>query len=101
MGLKTAVQGQPQVWEFGAQTPAGQLRQGFGIALPSDQGLKHVPPAFAQHIGRHRGQFQVGCLQHLLQPVGFLRSFLDQGLAVAGQLSQLANGLRGNEAGGE
>src|SRR6266568_4171799 len=63
-GLDAALQRFTQGGQLLAQATACQVSQGLGIADTRKHGLDHGPPAGAQHIGGHRGQFDVGGLQH-------------------------------------
>jgi hypothetical protein len=62
---------------------------------------EHLPPADPEHVGGDRRQLDIRRLQHLVQPVDLLRPLLHQRLAVAGQLAQLADRRRRDEAGPE
>ena len=54
---------------------------------------EHVAPGLAQNVGGHRGQLDARVLEHLIQPLGLPAPLIDLGLAVAGQIPQLANRL--------
>lgn len=96
--LKTAIPCQTKVGDLGTSAPTSQLGQRLGIALPDNQRIEHVPPTFASHITGDRRQLEVSGLQHLVESIDLLCTLLHDGLAVTGQLAQLADRLRGENA---
>jgi hypothetical protein len=81
----------------GAQPSASQLGQRLRVALACQDGLKHLAPALAQHIGGHGAERKVGSFQYLVQAVDRLRALGHQRRAVARQFAQLAHRLRRDE----
>ena len=78
-----------QLGDLLAQATLRQLGQCRAVGLPGDQGGQHLPPRYAQDVGGHRGQLDVGAFEGLLQPVGRRGPLPDQARPVAGQLPQL------------
>jgi hypothetical protein len=70
-----------------------------GIVLPGQQGFQDGPPGLGQQRRGDAGQLDPGVLHHLLQPLDHPGALLDQGAAVAGQVPQLADRWRWDEAG--
>src|SRR6266508_2510292 len=87
-----------QLGELGAQPALGQLGQHPGVALPGDQRRQHRPTRHAQHVSGDRVQLDAGVLQGLLDTLTLRGVRLDQPLAIAGQVAQLADRGRGHEA---
>jgi hypothetical protein len=77
----------------------GQLSHRLDILLAGQEGFQHPASTGAHHVAGDCGQLAVGALEHFVQPVHLLRPLLDQGLAVAGELAQCADGPRRDEAG--
>lgn len=86
---------------FARSFPRARVSQNLGVLFPSQDGLQHIATTFAQHIGRHRRQFQVGPFEYFLQAIDLLGSFLNQSFAIAREFTQLADRLGRNEAGVE
>jgi hypothetical protein len=87
-----------QLGELLAQLALGQLRQRLGVALAGDQGLEDRPARDAQDVSGDRVQLDASVLQGLLDPLALGAVGLDEPLAVAGQIAQLADRRRGHEA---
>jgi hypothetical protein len=98
MLAEAAPQRLAQLGELLAQLALGQLRQRLGVALAGDQGLQHRPARDAQDVSGDRVQLDAGVLQGLLDPLDLGAMGLDEPLAVAGQIPQLADLRRGHEA---
>ena len=87
-----------QLGELLAQPPLGQLGQHAWVAFAGHQGPEHRPARDAEDVGGHRVQFDAGVLEDLLDPLALRAVGLDQPLAVAGEIAQLANRRRRDEA---
>jgi hypothetical protein len=87
-----------QLGELLAQLALGQLGQDLGVAFAGDQGLQHRPARDAQDVSGDRVQLDAGVLQGLLDPLALGAMGLDEPLAVAGQIPQLADRRRWHEA---
>ena len=98
MRTKPPSQRLPQRRQFRAQLATRQLGQHLRRRGARDQRLQHGSPGHAQDVRRHRRELDPGVLQHLVKPVGFPLPLLDQSLAIAREVAQLANRRRGNEA---
>ncbi len=59
------------------------------IALVGDQRLEHRPGRLAEHVRDDRVQLDPGVLQQPLDALGLPGTFLDEFLAVSGQVPQL------------
>jgi hypothetical protein len=79
------------------QPPLGQLGQHPGIALPGDQRGEHRPTRGAQHVSGDRVELAASILQGLLDALALRGMGLDQPLAIASQLPQLAEGAGGTK----
>jgi len=95
---EAAAQGVAELGELGAQPAAGQLGQHPGVALAGDQGRQHRPAGDAQDVTGDRVQLDAGVLQGLLDPLALGAVGLDEPLAVAGEIPQLADRLGRHEA---
>lgn len=73
----------------------GQVRQDAWVAFAGDEGLQHRPAGNAQNVGDRDGQLDPGVLQELLQRLGLPGAFTDHLGAIAGQIPQLPDRLRG------
>jgi hypothetical protein len=80
-----------------AQRALGQLGEDLGIVSARDQRVEHLAGGFAEHLGGDRGQFDPGVLQRLLHALHLTAALLDLGLAVADQVTQLAQRPRRHE----
>jgi hypothetical protein len=78
--------------------PFGQFRHRLRVGVTRNQLLDHGPPTHAQHIGRHRGQLDVGGFKHLLHAIDQHRSGTNKVAAVASQITQLTLRNRRNKA---
>jgi hypothetical protein len=87
-----------QLGELLAKLALGQLGQDLGVAFAGDQGRQHRPARDAQDVSGDRVQLDAGVLQGLLDPLALGAVGLDEPLAVAGQIPQLADRRRRHEA---
>src|SRR5512135_47818 len=94
-----ALQRHPQLRDLAPQAPPRPLRQLDRIELTPDDRLDHIPARDAQHVRGDRAEFDVGVLQHLLDPVGDGGLLADQLGALAGQVPQLPGRSGWDEAG--
>ena len=90
-----------QAADLAAHAAAGQLRQGFGVALPGGERLQHGPTGDAVDVGDHAGQFQVPVLEQLFHPLLFGGAGLGEVAAIAGMGAQPADRFGRYEAGGD
>jgi hypothetical protein len=91
MRLHTSLQSFAQLCQLGAESSAGQGGQNIPILLAIDHCLQHVASTFPQHVSGHHRQLDVGSFPQLLQAVDLLSAFLQQRLALARQVPQLAD----------
>jgi hypothetical protein len=98
VGTKPPSQRLAELGKLGPQPPLGQLGQHLGVALPGDQRLQHRPTRGAQHISGDRFELDASILQGLLDALALRGMGLDQPLAIASQVPQLADGWRRHEA---
>ena len=99
--VEVAPQRRPQLGELGAQAPLGQLGHGRGVAAAADEGGEHGPARHPQDVAGHRRQLDARVLEHLLQALGLAGALLDDHLAVASQVAQLADRAWWHEAGAD
>jgi hypothetical protein len=69
------------------------------VGLAGDQGREDGASARPGDVGQHRGEFEVGVLQRLLQPLHVAGPLADQLLAGAQQGAQRLGGRVRHEAG--
>jgi hypothetical protein len=65
------------------------------------QGFQHRPAGHTKHVGGHAGELDPSVLQDLVQPLDLPGALLDLGLAVAGEIAQLADWAGRHEAGAD
>jgi hypothetical protein len=87
-----------QLGELLAQLAPGQLRQRLGVALAGHQGREDRPARDAQHVSGHRVQLDASVLQRLVDALALGAVGLDEPLAVADKVAQLADRRRRHEA---
>jgi hypothetical protein len=75
-----------------------QLRQLSRIVLAADDGLQHLASGYAQRVGGHRTQLEVGLFQKLLDTVGHPRLALPQFRPVPRQIAQVLDRGRRHKA---
>lgn len=97
VGVEASAQRLLQDRGFAAHASLGQVRQRRGVPLPVDQGGEHGPAGDADGAGGDRAEFDAGVFEDLLQPLHFAGAFLDDGLAVAGQVAQFPDRGRRDE----
>jgi hypothetical protein len=93
VGHEAALQCPTQQGNLRTQPAAGQLGKNLRVTRARNQRHQHVAPGFAQNVGGHRGQLDARVLEHLIQPLDLPAPLIDLGLAVTGQIPQLANRL--------
>ena len=98
VGSETALQRGPERRQLRPQLALGEVRQRLGIRLALAERPQHRLTGGAERTARHRGQLDVGVLEHLLQAVGLAAPLPGQRLAIARQIAQLADRLRRHEA---
>jgi hypothetical protein len=81
----------PELGELDAQATLGQLGHSGGVAAAPDEGGEHGPARHPQDVAGHRRQLDARVFQHLLQALGLAGALLDDDLAVAGEVAQLAD----------
>lgn len=84
---------------FLRNTPLARSAITSPVPAAADQGGEHCPAGDAEVVGGDRGELDAGVLEDLVQALGLAGPFLDLGLAVPGQVPQLADRLRGHERG--
>jgi hypothetical protein len=84
---------------LGLHPALGQPRQGVRVAPAGDQGVHHRSPGYAEDVGGHRGEFDLGVLQELFRALLGARAFLGRHGAGAGEVPRLPDRLRGHERG--
>jgi hypothetical protein len=97
VGVESTQQRLLQLGRLAAQRGASQPGQHDGIALSVDQRVEHRSAGDTDDAGGDRAKFDAGVFEVFLQPLHFPGAFLDDRLAVAGQVPQLADRWRGNE----
>ncbi len=98
VGGEAAAQRLAQRRELGAQLAPGQVGQDHGVALAGKQRGQHRPARGPLHVGGDRAEPDRGVLQGLVDPLGLGGVGLDEPLAVAGQVAQLADDRWRHEA---
>jgi hypothetical protein len=96
---EAAGQGLAQGGDLRAEPATGQLGQRVRVVLPHQQRLQDGPPGLGQQRRGDAGQLDPGVQHHLLQPLDHAGAFLDQGAPVPGQITQLPDRWRRDEAG--
>jgi hypothetical protein len=99
MGAEAPLQRPAQLRDLGSHPGACQLGEGVGVADAGDERFEHLPGRHPEDVGDHRVQLDPGVLEQLLDPLGLPGAFLDQLLAVAGQVAQLGDHRWRHEAG--
>ena len=84
---------------FGAHAPARQRGHRRRVGLALDEGSEQRPGRDARDIGGDTGEFDVGSLQHLLQPVDHVGSLDHEVGALASEIPQVSLRTRGDEGG--
>lgn len=79
---------------------AGQLSQLQRVTFSCNEGFKHLPGTFADHITDQRAQLDMGRFQDLVDAIDVSVPLLHQMGVGAHQVTQFPNGLGGNKAGG-
>lgn len=79
--------------DLAAHAGLGQIGQHCRVVLAFDQGLEHCPARDTDDVGRDRGEFDSGVLQHLLQPLDLPTAFIFDRGAGPGQIMQQAEVL--------
>ena len=82
-----------------AQAAAGELGEQLGVSGARHQRVEHRPPGGAEDVGGDAVELDVGVLKRLVQPLGLPVALGDLGLAIAGELAQLADRLGRHEVG--
>ena len=98
VAVEVAPQRGPQLGELDAQAPLGQLGHGGGVTAAPDEGSQHRPAGHPQDVAGHRRQLDARVFEHLLQALGLAGALLDDDLAVAGEVTQLADRAWWHEA---
>ena len=98
MGRHAAMQGGDELGARRFDPLAGQVGQSFRIALAGDQGLKDGAAADAEDVREAGGQLNVRVLQGFLDAQGVLGDLTDKLFAGTGEVTQLLDRLRGDEA---
>jgi hypothetical protein len=101
VGAELPGQGLLQGRDLLPQLPPGQVGQDLGVAGPLHQRLQHGPPGDPEEIGGHRGEIHPRVLQDLVEALGLPDPLLDLGLAVAGEVAELPDGLGRDERGAD
>ena len=99
MGIEAPLQRPAQLRDLGSHPGACQLGKGVEVADAGDERFEHLPGRHPEDVGDHRVQLDPGVLEQLLDPLGLPGAFLDQLLAVAGQVAQLGDHRWRHEAG--
>ena len=86
-----------QLGDLRTQTPLGQIRQRGRVAFPSDQRFEHGPAGHPADVAGHRGQFDTGVLEQLLQPLDLPAALPGDRGAGPGQVPKLADRLGRHE----
>ena len=58
-----------QVGDLAPHPPPSELRQDFGVALPGQQRLEHVPPGDPEDVRDHGRELDLSVLEQLLHPL--------------------------------
>ncbi len=88
MCLDSPVQRQTQRGQLFAEPSFGQLSQDLRVGLALLNGREHTSATDPNNITGHRAQFDIGCLQHLVNAINLLGARLDEVLAIPCQISQ-------------
>lgn len=78
---------------FALEPSHGQVAESRGVGLSRHDPGEHRPGALPGDIGGHRGEFDIGVLQDLLDPVDRRRPLLDQLAPLTGEVPPLADPL--------
>jgi Double zinc ribbon len=82
----------------GLDALVGQGRQAVGLALARGEGAEDRAAADAQDVGENGGEFDVRVLQGFLDAQGVLSDLADELFASAGEIAQLLDRRRRDEA---
>src|SRR5215216_7248706 len=85
--------------QLGAKAAPSQLRQYLRISGAANQRIEHRSSRSTEHAGGHGRELYPGILKHLLQALDLSRALFDLRLAVAGEVPELSDLFRRNEAG--
>ena len=99
MAPEAAVQGGLELGKLAAELSPGQFGEHCGVPTAGHQRREHVPSRFAENVGGHARQLHPGVLEDLVQPLGLSGALFDPGLSEPGQVTQLSDFFRRDEAG--
>ena len=98
-GPETALEGRTELGQLLAQQPFGQIGQHGRILGARDQRHEHGASRSSQDVRRHRGQLDARILEHLVEALRLAGPLFDNAASIAGQLSDLSDLRRRDEAG--
>jgi hypothetical protein len=81
----------PQRGQLRPQAAPGELGQQVGVVGARDERLEHGPAGDREHLRGDRAELDAGVLEGLVEPLHLARALLNLGLAVKGQVTQLAD----------
>jgi hypothetical protein len=87
--------------DLGAHPGSGQLGERLGVAFPGQQRGQHLPPGDPEDVAGDHRQLDLGVLEQLLHPVLLRGARVHQVGPVAGQVAQLPDLDRRDEAGAQ
>jgi hypothetical protein len=82
-----------------AHLPTRKLGKHGGVGLAGDQGVEHVAPGLAHHVGRDAVELDPCVFERLVQAIDLAGALLDLCLAVSSEVAQLADRLGRHETG--
>jgi hypothetical protein len=91
VAAEAALEGALELRKLGPELAPGQLGEDLGVAGAGDECVEHVATGLSQDVAGHRGELDAGVLEHLVEALGLAAALVDLGLAIAGEITKLAD----------